>query len=509
MSINKSSSTTSSTAFDQLRNGVGLYIFCIILPNLCSFSIHLLQKLFYYYDYYYMNHYYLHRLQYNNSITTDVQSIGLLSVCFSILRMFLVKRYVGLYDFLQYPNNNNNSSNQSKDTEIEFREKQENEVSISLSPSRKARRNEENWNAFMRTKSTGLLSSLVMSSSSFDSQDNYDESIDDVGLSITPPSPAMLVETYSAQTSLPPQQNELSRKTTAVAVQTTEENTRQATAKFRFIYSCVVSFYAMLAFEKSSFWSLSLWMDQRNTQSAALTWSLSSSHGNGGILTFLIPVTANSISSLLAKEHFLIKFFYLLQIAYHAQSICFEIWLICLAFLADLNRSIKMRRKTDQSKQFKLQLFKVASLGTGYHKSLIFHVYAAVHIMVTYIFSSTKKIAILVIFCVNLSNVGIYLYLIQKKRRAKLYYFYGATIPIWSYSFLRLLWIWYWTMIGSDRERAQWLHEFQHGIGMGSLYASKVLYGCLHFSFFIVVLWFVMAGKKLLLVRPKIKKDLS
>ena len=109
----------------------------------------------------------------------------------------------------------------------------------------------------------------------------------------------------------------------------------------------------------------------------------------------------------------------------------------------------------------------------------------------------------------NLSNVGIYLYLIQKKRRAKLYYFYGATIPIWSYSFLRLLWIWYWTMIGSDRERAQWLHEFQHGIGMGSLYASKVLYGCLHFSFFIVVLWFVMAGKKLLLVHPKIKKDLS
>lgn len=95
----------------------------------------------------------------------------------------------------------------------------------------------------------------------------------------------------------------------------------------------------------------------------------------------------------------------------------------------------------------------------------------------------------------NIANVGIYILLVENFNSM---FLYGLTIPLCTYSFACVGYIWYESTFSTQREKLQWLYEFQHGIGMGSPFATTLFNIALNGSFIMVTIWFVMAGAKLL-----------
>ena len=322
--------STASASYHQFLQGVGLYLFCIALPNLSSLLVHC--------GFFVSKNVFNIRFL-SMVVLSDVQWIVLLTMLLSIVRMNLVRTYVGLNDFLKPGvvivdrNDSSVSSNSSSSSS-----------SMVMSP----KLSQANWNAFMRTKSSVFLSNYESLAGSSDQHEN-------------------------ASMDFTPENEFISRGVAqgrALAVTTTVQKTRYATALFRLIYSSIVSIFAIGYFQGSDFWSLGF--DYRYI---ANVWRLS--HG----ITCLFP------SSDTLKEDAYAKYFYMLQISYHAQSVCFQVWLMSLAWLANANSTLNTKWTT-----------KFTSIGTGYRKSLAFHSFVAILLMISYLFSSTRRLSVLVIF---------------------------------------------------------------------------------------------------------------
>ena len=256
---------------------------------------------------------------------------------------------------------------------------------------------EDNWNAFMRTKSTVFLSSLATTTTTTTTTTTPKKK-DEVSCpchSITVGSSCNSCDNNNnnnSQTSMCSCQYTYRNHTPKlVMIKSTVQKTRFATALFRLIYSSIVLIFTIGAFQGSSSSYDTPYMNYfySHRYNIANVWRLSS-HGN---ITCLFPTTNSQYTS--TSEDKYAKYFYMLQISYHTQSVCFQIWLMSLAWLVNVNSNSKSKNQKGEHESW---FTKFVSIGAGYRKSLLFHSTSITVLMLSYLFSSTRRLTILVLF---------------------------------------------------------------------------------------------------------------
>ena len=267
---------------------------------------------------------------------TDGQYITLFTLMLSLFRMCLVRICVSKQLFVGFGRGDNNNNNGDGD-----------DAAVS---------------AFMRTKSMVLLSDFGVSGDGDGDGGNEDRS----KMRYSQDSD---IRRQTERMSLTPKKVLLSRQmtpNTKLRVKRTERNTRRATAVFRLSYSIIVMVFTVVCFRSSKFWFF--WRLEK--EHVANVWSLEEG---------ISPLLLSSGHGYDETGVTWTKIFYMIQIAYHLQSVCFQIWTLLLVWASTGS------------------FFRTIN-GNGYRKSLFFHVTATILLALSYVFSCTRRLAILILF---------------------------------------------------------------------------------------------------------------
>jgi len=367
---------------------------------------------------------------------TDGQYITLFTLMLSLFRMCLVRICVSKQLFVGFGRGDNNNNNGDGD-----------DAAVS---------------AFMRTKSMVLLSDFGVSGDGDGGNEDrskmrYSQDSD--------------IRRQTERMSLTPKKVLLSRQmtpNTKLRVKRTERNTRRATAVFRLSYSIIVMVFTVVCFRSSKFWFF--WRLEK--EHVANVWSLEEG---------ISPLLLSSGHGYDETGVTWTKIFYMIQIAYHLQSVCFQIWTLLLVWASTGS------------------FFRTIN-GNGYRKSLFFHVTATILLALSYVFSCTRRLAILILFYKNLANIGIYIFLISEGNLTILWW---TTMPLLAFSFSRVLSLWYCACMDDSSERVRWLYEFQHGLGVGNNNIPFMLSVGVNIAMSSITFWFAMAAAKLPIIKWK------